>query len=98
MQQILSIEVLGDSYLCLSRRRRLDWRGRNVARVDSLVDLVCEGVSMEDNYDLLDPFKLGRKCPYVHSYVFRKDRGAERCSQMILDEDLSVVLDVYLVD
>ena len=52
---------------------------------------------MEDNCDLLDSFKLGCQHPYVHSDVFCKDRRTERSGQMILDEDLPVVLNVYLV-
>jgi len=55
-------------------------------------------MSVENNRDLLDTLELGRKGPYVHSDVFRKDGRTERCSQMIFDENLAVLLDVYLVN
>src|SRR5437867_11715248 len=91
------VEALTSSGLGLSWCCRLDW-GRSVAGVDSLIDLVSEGVSVENNRDLLDTLKFRRKVPNVHSNVFRKDGWTERRSQMIFDQNLPVLLDVYLVN
>src|SRR5713101_6411248 len=91
------IEVLADSRLWLSRCCRLGWR-RSVTGVDSLIDLVCQSVAVEDNGDLPHSVQLGGKGPYVHSYVFRENRRTERCGKMILYENLSIILDAYLVN
>ena len=55
-------------------------------------------MSVKDNCDFLDSLKLGRQSPYVHSYVFCEDRRTEWCGQMIFDEYLPIILDVYLVN
>jgi len=51
------VEALTSSSLGLSWCCRLDW-GRSVAGVDSLIDLVSESVSVENNRDLLDTLKF----------------------------------------
>src|SRR5260370_42137640 len=88
---------VGESCLWMSRRRRGYW-GSSVTGGYLLVDLVCQGVSMENNCHFLHSFEFGSQCPNVHPDVFCEDRWTKWGGKMILDVNFSVILDVYLVN
>ena len=70
----------------------------SVIGVNSLVNLIGQGMAVEKNGYFLHASKLRCQLAYVHSDVFCKNWWAKGSRKMILDEDLPTVLDCYIVD
>lgn len=55
-------------------------------------------MAVEKHGYFLDPLKLRCQLAYVHSNVLSKNWWAKRGGKVILDEELSAVLDCYVID